>query len=188
MWSPLHVLLNCSLTLNSTLRIHQLLKNEIPATIEQFAATVYDRDLSEAQAHFDESVNGPSDTFLAHVDDDLAGFVTIRWESHNEQFKREGIPFIHHLLVFDDYQGQGIANALLDAAEQLIGTRASKAGICVGIFDTYGPAQRLYAKRGYIPDGRGVCQWHRPIKLGETVTIDHDLIFWLIKSLSNESN
>ena len=169
--------------MNSTLRIHPLLKNEIPTTIELFAATVYDGNYAEARTHFDESVNGPSDTFLAYVEGDLAGFVTIRWESHNEQFKREGIPFIHHLLVFGDYQGQGIANALLDAAEQLIGTRASQAGICVGIFDAYGPAQRLYAKRGYIPDGRGVCQWHRPIKAGEELTVDHDLIIWMIKAL-----
>lgn len=75
--------------MNSSLRIHQLLKNEIPTTTELFAATVYDGGLAEARTHFDESINGPSDTFFTHVDGNLAGFVTIRWESHNEQFKRE---------------------------------------------------------------------------------------------------
>jgi len=46
----------------------------------------------------------------------------------------------------------------MDVGEQLIATRAVKAGITVGLFDDYGPAQRLYAKRGYLPDGRGAPQ------------------------------
>ena len=41
----------------------------------------------------------------------------------------------------------------MDEAEALIATRASKAGITVGLFDAYGPAQRLYARKGYVPDG-----------------------------------
>ena len=53
----------------------------------------------------------------------------------------------------------------------------------VGLFDAYGPAQQLYARRGYIPDGRGACQVHRPLRLGERVTVDHDLIIWLTKEL-----
>ena len=53
----------------------------------------------------------------------------------------------------------------------------------MGLFDAYGPAQRLYARRGYVPDGRGVCQGHRPLVHGECVTLDHDLILWLTKEL-----
>jgi len=71
----------------------------------------------------------------------------------------------------------------MDAAEQLIATRATQAGITVGLFAEYGPAQRLYAKRGYVPDGRGACQGLRPLTPGETVTVDHDLILWLTKAL-----
>ena len=72
----------------------------------------------------------------------------------------------------------------MDAAEKLIATRAAKAGITVGLFDAYGPAQRLYAKRGYIPDGRGICQGRRPLTQGETITLDHDIILWLTKDLT----
>jgi len=64
-------------------------------------------------------------------------------------------------------------------------TRATQAGITVGLFDDYGPAQRLYAKRGYVPDGRGACQGQRPLKQGETITTDHDLILWLTKDLGS---
>ncbi len=121
---------------------------------------------------------------MAYGDGVFAGFVTIRWQSNNPRFRAENILLIHHLEVFDAFQRQGIAGCLIDEAEQLIATRAQKAGITVGLFDAYGPAQRLYAKRGYIPDGRGICQGQRPLSQGETVTIDHDLSLWLTKNLS----
>ena len=45
--------------------------------------------------------------------------------------------------------------ALLDEAEQLIGARSPLAGIGFGLYADYGAAQRLYVKRGYVPDGHG---------------------------------
>jgi hypothetical protein len=45
------------------------------------------------------------------------------------------------------------------------------------------PAQRLYGRRGYIPDGRGACQGQRPLRRGTQVTMDDDLIIWLTKDL-----
>ena len=126
---------------------------------------------------------GNSDRLLATAGDRLAGYVTIRWQSAYEPFKLEGIPFIHHLEVFPDFQRRGIGSALMDEAERLIATRSRKACICVGLFGAYGPAQRLYVKRGYIPDGRGVCDGHRPLSPGERVEIGHHLLLWLTKNL-----
>lgn len=51
--------------------------------------------------------------------------------------------------------------------------------------DHYGPAQRLYAKRGYIPDGRGGCLGRDPVSPGQTVEIDN-LGLWLIKQLHHD--
>jgi hypothetical protein len=45
-----------------------------------------------------------------------------------------------------------------------------------------------YAKRGYLPDGRGACQEQRPLKQGEKITVDHDLILWLTKDLTRLSS
>ena len=169
--------------MHSSIEIYRLQKDEIAQVIDTFAMQIYGGDMDEAREHFEDHVEGLGDTFLAHVDGELAGYVTIRWESHNVYFRENNIPFIHHLEVFPEYKGYGIASRLMDSAETLISTRATQAGICVGIFDVYGPAQKLYARRGYIPDGRGVCQNHRPITEGEQLTIDHDLIIWMIKDL-----
>ncbi|HET8840333.1 MAG TPA: GNAT family N-acetyltransferase [Ktedonobacteraceae bacterium] len=157
---------------------------DLAATIDLFIQQVYPTDPREAHEHFSGHAEGQSETFLAWVDDHLAGYLTMRWESHNPLFRQRQIPLIHHLGVFPQYQRQGIASRLMDEAERLIATRATQAGITVGLFDAYGPAQRLYAKRGYLPDGRGACQGQRPLKLGEAITVGHDLILWLTKDLS----
>ncbi len=153
--------------------------------IALFARMVYAGDLAAANAHFADHVDGRGTTLLAVTPDEMAGYVTIRWHSENPLFAKENIPLIHDLLVFPEYQRRGIATRLMDEAEKLIATRAQKAGITVGLFDAYGPAQRLYARRGYIPDGRGACQAHRPLREGDVVTIDHDLIIWLTKDLTH---
>jgi hypothetical protein len=64
----------------------------------------------------------------------------------------------------------------MDAGEQLARDRGiATLGITVGLFD-YGPARRLYARRGYIPDGRGACQGQRALHRGTRVRMDDDLI------------
>lgn len=168
---------------HQTVQINLLDEEALQSNIDLFAEHVYAGDEGQAIEHFDEVLNGRSNTFVAYVENAFGGFITIRWEPHNKYFRQNNIPFIHHLEVKPNYQGQGLANKLMGTAEALIKTKATHAGICVGIFGDYGPAQRLYAKRGYIPDGRGVCKWHRPVEAGETVVIDDDLILWLVKPL-----
>lgn len=54
----------------------------------------------------------------------------------------------------------------------------------MGLFTEYGPAQRMYARRGYVPDGRGVRRGATPVREGDPVTVDHGLLLWLIEDLS----
>jgi GNAT superfamily N-acetyltransferase len=163
--------------------IERIAPADLARVIQLFSEQVYPAQPEEARLHFAGHAEGQADTFLAYVADHLAGYLTIRWQSNNPLFRQHNIPLIHHLAVFPQFQRQGIATQLMDAAEQLIATRARKVGITVGLFDAYGPAQRLYARRGYIPDGRGACQGQRALKQGETVIIDHDLMLWLTKDL-----
>jgi GNAT superfamily N-acetyltransferase len=166
------------------LEIQRVRPEDLDWVVTMFIEQVYPDDPEGAHRHFDDHADGGGVTFLAFVQEELAGYLTIRWQSDNPLFRRENIPLIHDLLVFPTFQRQGIASRLMDEAEALIAARASKAGITVGLFDAYGPAQRLYARRGYIPDGRGVCRAQRPLQQGEVVTMDHDLILWLTKDLS----
>ena len=59
-------------------------------------------------------------------------------------------------------------------AEQEAGQRPS-VGIAVGLGPEYGPAQRLYVERGYVPDGRSVAYNCGAVRYEERVVVDDDL-------------
>ena len=61
--------------------------------------------------------------------------------------------------------------------------RASNVGIGVGMGADYGAAQRLYVRLGYVPDGRGVTYAALPVKRGDRVVVDDDLVLYLTKRL-----
>ncbi len=106
------------------------------------------------------------------------------WESTFAGFRDRGIPLVHLVAVAGRFRRRGVATLLMDGVEQLARERGiATLGITVGLFGEYGPAQRLYGRRGYIPDGRGACRGQRPLSKGMQVTIDDDLIMWLTKDL-----
>jgi GNAT superfamily N-acetyltransferase len=114
----------------------------------------------------------------------VIGYAAIVWESNYAGFQSRGIPLVHQIAVAGPFRQQGVATLLMDAAEQLARDRGIVTlGITVGLFDEYGPAQRLYGRRGYIPDGRGACRGQRPLSKGMQVIMDDDLIIWLAKDL-----
>jgi hypothetical protein len=71
-------------------------------------------------------------------------------------------------------------------AEEEISRRSGVAGIGVGLNPGYNQAQRLYAKRGYIPDGRGVTYRDRYVEEGAPVVVDDDLVLHLTKRLGQQ--
>lgn len=117
----------------------------------------------------------------------MIGIVSILWISNYACFADHGIPLIHQLAVAGPCRRQGVGMRLMAAAEDLArGRGAAELGVTVGLFNAYGPAQRLYARRGYLPDGRGACQGQRPLRKGAQVIIDDDLIIWLTTDLRHQ--
>jgi len=72
---------------------------------------------------------------------------------------------------------------MLDLTESLIAETSSSAGIGVGLYDDYGPAQRLYSSCGYELDGTGAWAGEHNVRGGEAITADDDLVVYLLKPL-----
>jgi GNAT superfamily N-acetyltransferase len=135
-------------------------------------------------AYLAEQERGERSVLLAIVTDvGCVGFGTIVWNSPYAPFNEDAIPEIKDLNVLPARRRQGIGTALMDAAEQLAGSRSSRVGIGVGMDAGYGPAQALYVARGYVPDGRGLTTHNRHVAWGETVRVDDDLVLYLVKRL-----
>ena len=146
---------------------------------------VGDGDEGQALAYLAGHTEPEGISLIATNGAEVVGYVAIVWESNYEGFRSRGVPLLHQIIVAEPFRRRGVATRLMDAAEQLACDRGvATLGITVGLFDQYGPAQRLYARRGYVPDGRGACQGQRPLSKGARVTMDHDLIMWLTKDLA----
>lgn len=115
---------------------------------------------------------------VAFVEGEFAGYVTVKWKPHYSAF-----PEIQDLNVLPQFRRRGIASALVDKAEALIATRSSMVGIGVGMYPDYGPAQRMYVKRGYVPDGRGLTWRDRTVAPMDQVIVDDDLVLFFSKEL-----
>jgi GNAT superfamily N-acetyltransferase len=140
---------------------------------------------AEARRYLAGHVEPEGISLIATSGPDAVGYVAVIWESGYDGFRSRGIPLVHQVSMSEPWRRRGVATLLMDAAEQRAADRGiATLGITVGLFDEYGPAQRMYGLRGYIPDGRGACQGQRPPSEDTQVRLDHDVIIWLTKELS----
>ena len=98
-------------------------------------------------------------------------------------FAGKGYPEIVDFGVLEKYRRLGIGGKLMDTAEGIAAEYSNTVYLGVGLHSGYGSAQRMYVKRGYIPDGTGV--WYRE-KVCEPYTDccnDDDLVLYFSKQL-----
>ncbi|WP_197696516.1 GNAT family N-acetyltransferase [Nocardia terpenica] len=114
----------------------------------------------------------------------FAGYCTLLWMSAYEPFRANGIPEIQDLNVLPPHRNRGIGGMLLDAIEEVARKRCGVVGIGVGLDADYGPAQRLYIRRGYLPDGHGIVYDSQPVEYGTTITLDDSAALMLTRDFS----
>ena len=132
--------------------------------------------------YFKEQESGEREVLVAEVEGALAGYITILSCAKQGPFA-EIYPELSDFNVFEPFQNQGIGNLLLEEAEKRVRLISDKVTLGVGLHSGYGPAQRLYIKRGYIPDGTGVWyQNHQPAMNAVCEDIG-ELVLYLSKNL-----
>lgn len=131
----------------------------------------------------EENDQGSRVTLLAYFEGTLAGCCHLLLASDYPNFKRDNIPEINDLNVFPEFRRKGIASKLFDEFEEIASKRSGQIGLAVGLYKDYGNAQRMYNKRGYVMDGHGISYKNIEVKPGEQVSVDDDLLLYLIKDL-----
>lgn len=129
-------------------------------------------------------VDGQGETWVAQSDDAIAGYLHLRWEASYPPFREVNMPMIEDLNVMKMFQRRGIGSRLMDMAERQAASRSDVVGLAVGLTADYGAAQRLYIRRGYVPDGRGISSRGQWLCWGETARIDDDLVLGFTKQLT----
>jgi GNAT superfamily N-acetyltransferase len=133
----------------------------------------------------EEQARGHRSAVVASDAGGIAGYGYLNWHSQYPRFRARAIPEISDLRVSERRRRLGVATGMithfvqtaLDAGRQAI-------GIGVGLYKGYGPAQRLYAKLGFRPDGHGITYGNTDIEPGAMVTVDDSLVLWLVRELT----
>lgn len=86
----------------------------------------------------------------------VAGYINLYFKIKHGPFKDTNYPEIVDFGVLEKYRRIGIGNKLMDVAEEIALQYSDTVCLGVGLHNGYGSAQRMYIKRGYIPDGSGV--------------------------------
>ncbi len=152
---------------------------------DEYTAQGWHPDIATYHMRLKDQEEGRCFALTAEYRGHPAGSVYVYLAPHDGPFKEKGWPEIHDFSVLEKYQRKGIGNRLMDAAEKIAGQYADTVCLGVGLCREFGSAQRMYVKRGYIPDGSGVWYQGRQCVQYETVcTIDDDLILFLSKKLN----
>lgn len=135
------------------------------------------------ETYYSEQKNDQRLVFIAEYEGKMAGYCTLLLNPTQGPFGNQKIPEINDLLVFFHIHNKGIGSKLLDVVEQEAAKISDTVYLAVGVHSGYGPAQRMYVKRGYIFDGSGV--WYQGKQLGqyEPCVNDDDLLLFMSKDL-----
>jgi GNAT superfamily N-acetyltransferase len=158
-------------------------EQDITTISEAFCQPPWNKSDGQYQRYFQEQTDGKRIVLVAFYNDEFAGYGTICWTSKYAPFAEQQIPEIVDLNVLEQFRRKGIATQLMDRAEAEIAKRSPIAGIGVGLYPDYGPAQRMYVLRGYVPDARGLMRDGKSVESGTSVVVDDALTIHLTKKL-----
>jgi len=143
------------------------------------------KDVDYFERCLDLQNRGLRQFLIAAWEGEDAGYCLLNWQPKYVLFQKLGIAEIQDLNVLPACRKKGVGTALIRECEELARDRGQgQVGIGVGLERSYGAAQRLYAKLGYIPDGNGVTYDRRLLSYGESRPLDDNLCLMMIKSLT----
>ena len=163
--------------------IRHLKNKDIPEIANTFQQIGWNKPASQYERYLAQQEVGVRDVYVAFVQGEFAGYLTICWESSYQPFFVKSIPEIVDFNVLPKFRRMSIGTQLMDKAESEIAKKSPVAGIGVGVTPDYGAAQRLYVLRGYVPDGLGLHWRDHHVHYREDIVVDDELALYLTKEL-----
>ena len=150
---------------------------------EEEKAQGWQADIWKYETRLKDQEEGKCIALTAEYKGHPAGYINVYPYRQHGPFKETNYPEIVDFGVLEKFQRQGIGTVLMDVAEEIAGTLADTVFLGVGLHSGYGSAQRMYVKRGYVPDGSGIWYQGAPLDPYTPCENDDDLILYLSKKL-----
>ena len=163
--------------------IRPMIETDIDVIDAVFQSQGWDSRKEILTRYYTEQLSGARKVYVAVLWDTPVGYATLLPEASAGPFVGTGIPEVSDFNVFIAYRRRGYGNAILDASEADVAKTHDRISLGVGLYTDYGTAQRMYVKRGYIPDGSGVWWNDKPLPPYEPCVNDDGLVLYLSKEL-----
>ena len=163
--------------------IRKMQETDIVQFPKEFALQGWNKPAEQFRVYYDEQSRGERQVFVATADGKIAGYATLLPHDRSGPFKDTDIPMIVDFNVLIKYQKRGIGTAILDYIENLVSGYSAFICLGVGLHHGYGAAQRMYVKRGYVPDGSGVWFNGERLEPYKPCVNDDTLILYFLKQM-----
>ena len=163
------------------IEIRNMIKSDIINFNKEFKLQGWEKSISLFERYYEEQEKRSRRVFVAYNENNVLGYATLISNDENGPFANKQIPTLRDFNVLEKYQNKGVGTALLDKIEDTVKEYSNSICLGVGLHSGYGSAQRMYIKRGYIPDGSGV--WYNNMLLEQNAQCKNDdnLVLYLIK-------
>ena len=168
---------------NDRILIRTIVFSDAEKICSEEIAQGWDQNVEKYLHRLEDHQMGRAVSLVAEYQGDVAGYINVYPNSTRGAFANQGYPEIVDFGVLEKYRHLGIGGKLMDIAEEIAGQFADTVYLGVGLHSGYGSAQRMYCKRGYIPDGTGVWYGKKVADPYETYRNDDNLVLYLSKKL-----
>ncbi len=169
------------------LLIRNLEQTDIPMIASEEIAQGWHDTTEKYEMRFRHQAEGKGVALVAEYKGNAAGYINVYSISECGPFVDKEYPEIVDFGVLVKYRRNGIGSKLMDIAERIASGYSDVVCLGVGLHSGYGSAQRMYVKRGYIPDGTGVWYGKEACKPYADYCNDDDLILYMSKKMYESS-
>ena len=168
---------------NGEILIRDMVKQDAQIITDGEIAQGWHQTVEKYEMRLRHQAEGRSVSLVAEYQGNVAGYINVYPHSEWGAFAHQGYPEIVDFGVLEKYRRNGIGSKLMDVAEEIAARYADTVYLGVGLHHGYGSAQRMYVKRGYIPDGSGVWYGEQVCPQYSDCCNDDDLVLYLSKKL-----
>lgn len=163
--------------------IREILPSDAKTICEEEIAQGWNQTQEKYLRRIDDHVSKKAIALVAEYNSNVAGYINVYINPTEGSFGGLGHCEIVDFGVLEKYRNKGIGSKLMDVAEEIAFRYSKTVYLGVGLHAGYGNAHRMYIKRGYIPDGKGVWYGNKVAAPYENYCNDDDLVLYLSKDM-----
>ena len=163
--------------------IRDMVQSDADIITEEEIAQGWHQSIEKYKSRLKDQSEGKAIALVAEYKGCVAGYVNVYPNPKSGPFVNQGYPEIVDFGVLAKYRRKGIGSKLMDVAEMVAIKYSDIVTIAVGLHEGYGSAQRMYVKRGYIPDGSGLWYGEKVCPIFSNCCNDDDMILYFSKKL-----